>query len=96
MKAKVIILVLLFIFLLTIGLDKLGIGLDDKFVGGVVVVGIFLFMNIYMGSLLLEDYKKDCKGRTKVKNILNLLTKLLFLIVMNYILFLYDLRRWIE
>jgi hypothetical protein len=95
MKAKVIILVLLFTFLLTIGLDKLGID-SDKFVGGVVVVGIILFMNIYMGSLLLEDYRKDCKGRTKVKNILNLLTKLLFLIVMNYVLFLIDLRRWIE
>lgn len=95
MKAKVIILVLLFTFLLTIGLDKLGID-SDKFVGGVVVVGIILFMNIYMGSLLLEDYRKDCKGRTKVKNILNLLPKLLFLIVMNYVLFLIDLRRWIE
>lgn len=95
MKAKVIISVLLFTFLLTIGLDKLGID-SDKFVGGVVVVGIILFMNIYMGSLLLEDYRKDCKDRTKVKNILNLLPKLLFLIVMNYILFLRDLRRWIE
>jgi hypothetical protein len=95
MKAKVIILVLLFTFLLTIGLDKLGID-SDKFVGGVVVVGIILFMNIYMGSLLLEDYRKDCKGRTKVKNILNLLTKLLFFIVMNYMLFLHDLRSWFE
>ena len=71
MKAKVIILVLLFIFLLTIGLDKLGIELD-KFVGGVTVVGIILFINYYMGSLLLEDYIKDCRRRTKVKNILNL------------------------
>ena len=95
MKAKVIILVLLFIFLLTIGLDKLGIELD-KFVGGMAVVGIILFINYYMGSLLLEDYIKDCKRRTKVKNILNLLTKLLILIVMNYILFLNGLRRWIE
>ena len=95
MKAKVIILVLLFIFLLTIGLDKLGIGFD-KFAGGVYLVGIIPFMNYYMGSLLLEDYIKDCRRRTKVKNILNLLTKLLILIVMNYILFLDDLRWWIE
>ena len=81
--------------MLTIGLDKLGIS-SDKFVGGVVVVGIILFTNIYMGSLLLEDYRKDCKGRTKVKNILNLLTKLLFLIVINYMLFLRNLRSWFE
>ena len=91
MKAKVVILVLLFIFLLTIGLDKLGIS-EDKFIGGVVVVGIILFMNYYMGSLLFEDYIKNCKRRTKVKNILNLLTKFLFLIVVNYILFLHNLR----
>lgn len=95
MKAKVIILVLLSTFLLTIGLDKLGID-SDKFVGGVVVVGIILFMNYYMGSILLEDYRKDCKDRTKIKNILNLLTKLLFFIVMNYMLFLHDLRSWFE
>jgi len=37
MKAKVVILVLLFIFLLTIGVDKLGIS-EDKFIGGVVVL----------------------------------------------------------
>jgi len=89
MKVKVIILVLLFIFLLTIGLDKLGIN-EDKFMGGMVVVGIILFMNYYMGSLLLEDYIKNCKRRTKVKNILNLLTKFLILIIANYILFLHD------
>ena len=88
MKVKVIILVLLFIFLLTIGLDKLGIN-EDKFMGGMVVVGIILFMNYYMGSLLLEDYIKNCKRRTKVKNILNLLTKFLILIIANYILFLH-------
>ena len=66
MKTKAIILVLLFIFLLPIGLDKLGIS-NDEFIGGVSAVGMILFLNYYVGSLLLEDYRKDCKNMTKVK-----------------------------
>jgi hypothetical protein len=87
MKAKTIILVLLIMFLLTIGLDKVGLRLDEV-LDVAAIVGAFLFMNFYIGILLLEDvFTKDRKGRIKVKNLLTLLIYLLFLMVLNYLLY---------